>query len=715
MSGQTEAVLPPASALRSSRCERAGLQVAVELADFVETEALPGLGIAASHFWAGFAALVDRFTPTNRALLARRDELQQAIGDWYRDNSGQSGVPEDYLREIGYLVPEPEKFAIETRNVDSEICAVAGPQLVVPVLNARFLLNAANARWGSLYDALYGTDAIDAALPPSGDYDARRGASVVGWAKDFLDSCVPLGGMSWHDWRGGALPLQDPSLLVGRAGENLLLRHNGLHIEIIIDRDHPIGSGDPAGIADIRLEAALTAIVDLEDSVAAVDAADKTAAYRNWLGALRGDLTASFTKAGRQIVRRAEPDRMWQTPDGEDYALPGRSLLLVRNVGHLMTTPAILTADGAPVFEGLLDAAITSLCALHDVGKRGRGANSRAGSIYIVKPKMHGPEECAFANAVLDAVEDLLELDRHTIKIGIMDEERRTSANLAACVHAVKDRVFFINTGFLDRTGDEIHTSMLAGPMLRKADIKQAGWISAYENRNVQIGLACGFAGRAQIGKGMWAAPDRMHEMLQQKLAHPQSGASTAWVPSPTAAVLHATHYHLCDVADRQRERMHEPVAALGHLLDVPLSTQPDWSAEQIREELDNNVQGILGYVVRWIDSGVGCSKVPDIHDVGLMEDRATLRISSQHIANWLLHGVVSDDDVEAAFERMAVKVDEQNAQDTGYVAMSGRFDRSLAFQAARALVFEGRSQPNGYTEPLLHEFRLRKKGAAIG
>jgi len=678
---------------------KAGIDVADTLARFIDEEALPGTGVDPAAFWDGVAAIFARFAPENRALLARRDALQAAIDARY---FGGGAVDEAYLREIGYLVDEPAPFEIETSGVDAEVATIAGPQLVVPVLNARFVLNAANARWGSLYDALYGTDALPGTAAPGG-YDAARGAQVIAWAKDFLDRAVPLSEGSWADWTGGTPVLADPAQLVGTRGQSLLLRHHGLHIEVVVDRDHPIGRDDPAGIADVVLESAITAIVDLEDSIAAVDADDKVAAYANWLGLMRGDLAETFEKGGRTLTRTLAEDRRYAGAHGGELVLPGRSLLFVRNVGHLMTTPAVRLADGSEAPEGILDAIVTSLCARHD-----KGTNSREGSIYIVKPKMHGPEEAAFTDALFDAVEDLLGLARHTIKVGVMDEERRTSANLAACIHAVRGRIVFINTGFLDRTGDEIHTAMRGGAMIRKGEMKAADWIAAYEDRNVQIGLACGLGGRAQIGKGMWAAPDRMADMLQQKVAHPTSGASTAWVPSPTAATLHATHYHAVDVAARQAARRDEAAAPLARLLTVPFAQGRNWTPEEVREELDNNAQGLLGYVVRWIDQGVGCSKVPDIHDVGLMEDRATLRISSQHLANWLLHGVCTAEEVDAALTRMAAKVDAQNAGDPAYRKLT---PDGLAFRAARALVFEGVEQPSGYTEPLLHRFRLMAKG----
>jgi malate synthase len=700
----------------TDRIDKSGLAVAAPLARFIDERVLPGTGIEVDAFWAGAAGIFARFAPENAALLARRDDLQLKIDVWHQARAGQpidAPAYQDFLRQIGYLVDEPAPFAIEVDRVDAEVATMAGPQLVVPILNARFLLNAANARWGSLYDALYGTDALGS-LPPGGGYDVARGAQVVARAKAFLDEAVPLASGSWADFAGGEAALADPSQLVGRNGDNLLFRNNGLHIEVVIDPASPIGKDDPAGISDVILESALTTICDLEDSVAAVDAEDKVAAYANWLGLMKGDLEASFAKGGQTLTRTLEADRTYTAPDGTTFALPGRSLLFVRNVGHLMTTPAILLPDGSEAPEGILDGIVTSLIALHDLGgplgREGRFANSRAGSIYIVKPKMHGPEECAFTDRLFDAIEDLLALPRHTVKVGVMDEERRTSANLAACIAAVKGRIVFINTGFLDRTGDEMHTSMRAGPMIRKGEMKGAEWITAYERRNVAIGLACGLAGKAQIGKGMWAAPDRMADMLEQKIGHPKSGATTAWVPSPTAATLHAMHYHAVDVAGRQKALANDPVPPLDKLLTVPLAHGHNWSPDEIAAELDNNAQGILGYVVRWVDQGVGCSKVPDIHDVGLMEDRATLRISSQHMANWMLHGVAQADEVDAALIRMAAKVDGQNEGDSAYTPMAGREADSLAFQAARALVFEGIDQPNGYTEPLLHRFRQQVK-----
>jgi malate synthase len=693
---------------------RADLTVAPVLAAFVEQEVLPGLGIEAGQFWTGVRTLLDWAVPENRRLLAVRDDLQARIDSWHVERKDQPydvAAQRDFLKQIGWLVDAPAPFAIGTQNVDAEIATRAGPQLVVPVLNARFVLNAANARWGSLYDALYGTDALGD-LPPAGGYDADRGARVVARAKAFLDEALPLVEGSWTDLSDPhqGIALRDTGQYVGQTERSRLFRHNGLHIEVVFDPDHPIGRTDPASIADVVLESALTTIVDLEDSVACVDAEDKVAAYRNWLGLMKGDLAETFDKGGKTLTRRLNPDVAYVAPDGIEATLPGRSLLFVRNVGHLMTTPAVLLPDGAEAPEGILDAILTSLIGLYDLRGTGPFRNSCEGSIYIVKPKMHGPQECAFTNRLFDAVEDLLGLDRHTIKVGVMDEERRTSANLAASIHAVKDRIVFINTGFLDRTGDEIHTLMQAGPVVRKGEIKSSSWIAAYEQRNVAIGLQCGLSGRAQIGKGMWAAPDRMAQMLEEKAGHPKTGANTAWVPSPTAATLHALHYHQTDVFAVREAMGDAPPRPLEDLLTPPLAEGRNWSAEDIEQELDNNAQGILGYVVRWIDQGVGCSKVPDIHDVGLMEDRATLRISSQHMANWLLHGVCKAEQVEAALRRMAAKVDAQNAGDPLYRPMAPGFDDSLAFAAARALVFEGTTQPNGYTEPLLHRFRQQAK-----
>ncbi|UUL83088.1 malate synthase G [Sphingomonas qomolangmaensis] len=695
-----------------SPTDRAGLIVAPQLAAFVDQSVLPGLGIDAQGYWQGVAAIFARFAPRNRALLAVRDELQAKVDAWHDANRGGPIDPAAYqafLREIGYLVDEPAPFTIGTTKVDPEIALLAGPQLVVPVLNARFVLNAANARWGSLYDALYGTDALPGS-PSAAGYDAERGAQVIARARAFLDQAVPLASGSWVGFTTGLLDLADPSQFVGHNGANLLFVHHGLHIEVVIDRDHPIGAADPAGIADVLMESALTTIVDLEDSIAAVDADDKVAAYANWLGLMRGDLSETFAKQGEMLTRTLNPDRSYAIADGREVVLPGRAVLFVRNVGHLMTTPAVLLPDGSEAPEGILDAILTATIALYDLRGLSRYRNSRTGSVYIVKPKMHGPAECAFTNDLFDAVEDLLGLDRHTIKVGVMDEERRTSANLAACIEAVRDRIVFINTGFLDRTGDEIHTAMHAGPMVPKGEMKGSGWIKAYEDRNVLIGLAAGFAGRAQIGKGMWAAPDRMADMLEQKIAHPMTGANTAWVPSPTAATLHALHYHKVDVAARRAARAAEPIPPLADLLTIPLALGRNWTPLEVARELDNNAQGILGYVVRWVDQGVGCSKVPDIDDVGLMEDRATLRISSQLLANWLAHGIATEAEVDAALRRMAAKVDAQNAGDPHYRPMAGREDESLAYRAARALVFEGAAQPNGYTEPLLHRFRHQAK-----
>ncbi len=690
---------------------RAGLNVDQGLARFLETEVLAPLGRDRDAFWQGFAALLAEFAPRNAALLERREDLQKQIDNWHSERRGEPHDPAEYrafLEEIGYLVPEPGEFTIGTRNVDPEIATMAGPQLVVPILNARFLLNAANARWGSLYDAFYGTDALDAPPTRPGGYDEQRGAAVIARGRQFLDEAFPLANGSWSGIEGANdVTLQDESQYLGETPRGLLLRNNGLHVEVMFDRDHPIGRTDRAGIADILIEAALTTIADCEDSVAAVDAEDKLLAYTNWLGIVRGDLTESFEKDGATQTRRLAADKTYTDRDGQLRSLPGRSLMFVRNVGHLMTNPAIRLADGSEIPEGIMDAVFTAAIGALDVEGHGRYGNSRCGSIYIVKPKMHGPEECAFTNDLFDRVEDLLGLDRHTIKVGVMDEERRTSANLSACIHAVKDRIVFINTGFLDRTGDEIHTSMQAGPMMRKGAMKQSRWLEAYEARNVAIGLTHGLSGTAQIGKGMWAAPDRMGQMMEEKIAHLRAGANTAWVPSPTAAVLHALHYHREDVFEIQKGLPNAP--GLDALLTIPLADNTNWPDDEVREELDNNCQGLLGYVVRWVDAGVGCSKVPDINDVGLMEDRATLRISSQHIANWLLHGVVTRDQVMESLARMARKVDEQNAGDPSYTPLAGNED-GPAYRAAMDLIFKGTEQPSGYTEPLLHQWRQRAK-----
>jgi len=691
---------------------RAGLSADAALARFIENDVLVPLGRDVDAFWQGFAALLAGFALRNRALLEKRESLQAQIDAWHVERAGKphdAAAYKAFLTDIGYLVPEPGDFQIGTQNVDPEIATMAGPQLVVPILNARFLLNAANARWGSLYDAFYGTDALDAPPARPGGYDEERGSAVIARGRQFLDATFPLaGGASWADLAGREdIALADPAQQAGTTDKGVLLKNNGLHVEVVFDSNTPVGKTDKAGIADIIVEAALTTIADCEDSVAAVDAEDKLTAYTNWLGIIRGDLSESFEKGGRTLTRTLAGDRSYTATDGTAHTLKGRSLMFVRNVGHLMTNPAIRLADGSEVPEGIMDAVFTSAISTFDVEGKGRFGNSACGSIYIVKPKMHGPEECAFTNDLFDAVEDLLGLPRHTIKVGVMDEERRTSANLAACIHAVRDRIIFINTGFLDRTGDEIHTSMRAGPMLRKGAMKSSAWLKSYEARNVAIGLKHGLSGKAQIGKGMWAAPDLMGQMMVEKVGHLKAGANTAWVPSPTAATLHALHYHQIDVFEVQ-QALPEP-AGLDDLLAIPLAEGANWSEEEVREELDNNCQGLLGYVVRWIDQGVGCSKVPDINDVGLMEDRATLRISSQHIANWLLHGVITEAQVMDSLRRMAAKVDAQNAGDPLYVPLTDNED-GAAFSAARDLIFKGVQQPSGYTEPLLHAWRLRKK-----
>ncbi|MFT5649587.1 MAG: malate synthase [Yoonia sp.] len=707
----------------SKRIEKHGLQVDPQLVDFLEGQALPGTGVSVDAFWAGFSAIVHDLGPRNLALLEKREAIQGQIDAWHIANpSADAATYRAFLREIGYLIPEGDDFTIETANVDPEIASIAGPQLVVPITNARFALNAANARWGSLYDGFYGTDAMGS-KPPAGGYNQGRGARVVARARVFLDEAFPIDGTSHADARRysvhkGALmvddcPLDQPEKFVGyqghpKAPSSILLRNNGLHVELVFDRTHLIGCRDQAGLADVVMESALSAIMDCEDSVACVDADDKIVAYTNWLGLMRGDLEETFTKNGAQMTRSMADDREFITPDGGAMSVKGRALMLVRNVGHLMTNPAILDRNGAEIYEGLMDATVTTMIAMHDL-QRG-GGNSVHGSVYIVKPKMHGPEEVGFADETFTMVEKMLGLPENTVKIGIMDEERRTSVNLKECIRAAKSRVAFINTGFLDRTGDEIHTSMEAGPFSRKDFIKGKSWIGAYEDQNVDIGLACGLSGRAQIGKGMWAMPDLMSAMLEQKIGHPKSGANCAWVPSPTAATLHALHYHKVDVfAVQAKLKAGGRRAHVETVLEIPLATYQKWTKAQITREVENNAQGILGYVVRWIDQGVGCSKVPDMNDVGLMEDRATCRISSQALANWLHHDVVSEVDVMAAMQKMAGVVDRQNESDPTYRAMAPTFD-GIAFQAACDLVFQGRVQPSGYTEPVLHRRRLELK-----